>query len=130
MSISRDPLAWLSLGRDAIALGIAAATGIALWLRKRSARYWPTTYGRVEHASSFKESGVWLTDISYSYRVAEDFYSGQFQLKARRERNASDEVALWKDRTIEIRYSPSKPELSVVRMEDQAGLLPGEFVGH
>ena len=130
MSISRDPFAWLSLGRDAIALGIGAATGFTLWLRKGSARYWPTTYGRVEHASSFKNSGVWLTDISYSYRVAEDFYSGQFQLKAGGEQNASDEVAHWKDRTNEIRYSPRKPELSVVRMEDQAGLVHGEFVGH
>jgi hypothetical protein len=130
MSSSRDPLVWLTLGRDAIALGIAAATGVILWLRKRSARYWPATHGRVEHASSFKESGVWSTDISYSYRVAEDFYSGQFQVKARGERTANDEVARWKDRTIEIRYSPRKPELSVVRIEDQAGLVPGEFVGH
>ena len=131
MSSSRDPLAWLSLARDLIAFGIAATTGVILWLRKRSARYWPIVCGRVEHASSFEKSpGVWLTDISYSYRVADDFYSGQFQLKARSEQKADAAAAQWKDRNIEIRYSPREPELSVVRIEDQAGLYPGEFVGN
>jgi hypothetical protein len=127
---SRDPFIWIALGRDAIAFAVAAGTAILLWLRKRSARYWPMTQGRVEHASSFENSGSWLTDVSYSYRVENDFYSGQFQLKSRSEEKASRDVARWKDQNIGVRYSAKKPDISVVRMEDQSGLHPGEFLGH
>ena len=88
------------------------------------------TQGRVEHASSFENSGSWLTDVSYSYRVENDFYSGQFQLKSRSEEKASRDVARWKDQNIGVRYSAKKPDISVVRMEDPSGLHPGEFLGH
>ena len=122
---SRDPLTWLALAKGAVAFAIAAGTAIALWLRRRSARYWPMTHGKVEYASSFENSGSWLTDVSYSYRVGSDFYSGQFQLKSRSERKANCDVARWKDENIGVRYSPKKPEISVVRMEDQSALHPG-----
>jgi len=88
------------------------------------------TPGRVENASSFENVGTWLTDISYSYSVANEFYSGQCQIKARSERKASDHVVRWNGQNINVRYSPKKPAISVVRLEDQAGLLPGEFRGH
>src|SRR5579862_4154977 len=127
---SHDPLTWMVLGRDAIAFAIAAGTAIALWLRKRSARYWPMTQGKVEHASSFENSGSWLTDVSYSYRVENDFYSGQFQVESRSEENANSIVARWKDQNVAVRYSVKKPEISVLRTEDQSGLHPGEFRGH
>ncbi len=123
-------MVWVGLARDVAAFAIASGAGIALWLRKRSARYWPMTHGRVEQASSFENTGTWLTDISYSYCVADEFYSGQFQLKSRTERKADDEVARWKGQNIGVRYSPKKPEISVVRVEDQASLHPGEFRGH
>lgn len=106
MAITRDPITWAVLVRDAIALAIAAGGGIALWLQKRSARYWPMTYGTVEQASYFENGGVWLTDISYSYNVANEFYSGQFQIRDRSERKASGNVDRWKDQNIVARYSP------------------------
>jgi hypothetical protein len=87
-------------------------------------------YGRVEGASSFQNSTLWLTDISYSYRVADEYYSGQFQIKARSERKADETVARWKDQNVGVRYSPKNPAISVVRMEDQASLHPEEFQGH
>lgn len=127
--MSRDPFIWLTLGRDAIAFAVAAGTAIVLWLRKRRARYWPMTPGRVEHVSSFENSGSWLTDVSYSYRVENDFYSGQFQLKTMGEAKAGRHVARWKDQNIGVRYSAKKPGISVVRMEDQSGLHPEEFRG-
>jgi hypothetical protein len=123
-------MAWLGLLRNGVAIAIAGGTGIALWLRRRSARYWPITRGKVEHASCFENSGTWLTDISYSYCVDNEFYSGQFQLKAGSELKASDEIVRWNDQNIEVRYSPKDPDISVVRMEDQAALHPGEFQGH
>jgi hypothetical protein len=130
IKVPHDFLTLAGLAREAIVLVISFATAITLWLRRRSARYWPTVYGRVEHASCWGDTVAWQTDISYSYRVAEEFYSGRIQLKSTSERKADDDVARWKDRNIVIRYSPHNPEISVVRVEDQAALYSGEFVGH
>jgi hypothetical protein len=88
------------------------------------------TQGRVEHASCFENDGLWLTDISYSYSVANEFYSGQFQIRVRGEQKANDNVARWKAQNIGVRYRPTDPEVSVVRFEDQSGFHPGEFQGH
>jgi hypothetical protein len=118
------------MGRDAIAFAIAAGTAIALWLRKRSARYWPVTHGKIEYASCFENSGSWLTDVSYSYRVEDDFYSGQFQVESRSEGGADAIAARWKGQNVAVRYSMKNPAMSVLRMEDQSGLHPEEFQGH
>ncbi len=130
LAIPADPARWTPLIREALALVLASGTGIAVWLRKRAAREWPTTHGKVEHASSYENDGTWLTDVSYSYSVAGEFYSGQFQLKALGEKRANDHVLRWKGQSIAVRYSPKNPEISVVRAEDQAGLHPEEFRGH
>jgi hypothetical protein len=45
------------------------------------------------------------------------------------EAKAGRHVARWKDQNIGVRYSAKKPGISVVRMEDQSGLHPGEFRG-
>jgi hypothetical protein len=126
MSISRDPFPWIALARDAIGFAIAAGTGIAVWLRKRSARYWPITFGKVESASSF---GC-LTDVSYSYSVERDYYAGHFQLRSRSEQKANEQELRWKGQNIGVRHSPRDPKISVVRIEDQAGLYGEEFRGH
>jgi hypothetical protein len=68
--------------------------------------------------------------VSYSYRVENDFYSGQFQVKSRNEEKAGGIAARWKDQNVAVRYSMKSPEISVLRMEDQSGLHPGEFLGH
>ena len=86
-------------------------------------------HGKVEHASSFQKDTMWLTDISYSYSVANEFFSGQFQLRDRGEKKANDRIAQWKQQNIAVRYSPKNHEISVVRFEDQAGLHAGEFEG-
>jgi hypothetical protein len=124
-----DLLWWAAIARDAVAFAIAAGTGVVLWLRKRSSRHWPITFGKVESASSFENVSKWLTDVSYSYSVDRDFYSGQFQLRSRSERKANDNELRWKGRTITVRYSPRNPHISVVRTEDQDGLRAEEFRG-
>jgi Protein of unknown function (DUF3592) len=130
LRLSRDPFHWAPLAWGTLLLAISTGTAIALWLRKRSARYWPISQGRVEYASSFENSGTWLTDISYSYRVADEFYSGQFRLSSRSERKAKEIEARWKNNPVGVRYSRKKPEISVVRTEDQNALNPREFLGH
>jgi hypothetical protein len=124
-----DFLSWLSLARDLIAFAISAATGLLIWYRKRSARYWPMTYGKVEYGMTSDVDG-WKSDLSYSYNVSGDFYSGVFPLKVRNEAAADEEVTRWKGQNLAIRYSPRNPAISVVRKEDQVFLSPGEFKGH
>ena len=125
--MAHDPMSWAGRAREAIAFAVAASTGIAVWLRKGSSRYWPITFGKVEHASSFEGGFNWLTDISYSYSVEKDFYSGQFQLHSRGEQKANEQELRWKGRNIGIRYSPRDPKISVVRVEDQAACRGKSF---
>jgi len=128
--MTHDPIQWMGIVRDAVGFAIAAGTGIAVWHRKRSARYWPITFGKVEFVSSFEDGFKWQTDISYSYSVERDFYSGQFQLRSRTQQIANELELRWKGRNLGVRYSPSNPQVSVVRVEDQAGLYGEEYTGH
>jgi hypothetical protein len=130
MKVSQDPFRWIALARDAAGFAIAAGTGIVVWHRKRSSRYWPTAFGKVESASSFENVGQWLTDVAYSYSVDGEFYSGQFRLTSRNERKADEHELRWKGRNIAVRHSSRNKSISVVRTEDQAGLYGGEFKGH
>lgn len=129
MPRSRDPLFWLAVARDGIAFAFAAGTAALVWYRKRSSRYWPLTYGRIEYGLTSDEGG-WKTNLMYSYNVGSEFYSGTFPLKVRNEATADEQVIKWKDQNLAVRYSPRDPAISVVRMEDQASLSGGEFRGH
>ncbi|MCU1304826.1 MAG: hypothetical protein JWQ87_5110 [Candidatus Sulfotelmatobacter sp.] len=124
-----DFLSWLYLARDLIAFVISAATGLLIWYRTRSARYWPMTYGKVEYGMTSDVDG-WKSNLSYSYNVSGEFYSGVLPLKTQNEAAADEEVSKWKGQNLAIRYSPRNPSISVVRMEDQASLSDGEFRGH
>jgi Protein of unknown function (DUF3592) len=125
-----DSSFWIIVTRDAIGGAIAATSGITLWLRKRSASNWPMTDGNIESVYSAEDNTKWRTNISYSYRVGTDFYSGAFQLTSSNERKADDTKLQWKDRHITVRYSPRDPQISVVRHQDQAGLQNVPFQGH
>ncbi len=118
------------MARGAVGFAIAASTGIIVWLRKRSSRYWPLTFGNVESASSFQDNSVWRTDVAYSYSIENEFYPGAFQLRSWSERKANEKEVRWKGRKIGVRYSPRNPQISVVRNEDQAGLYGEEYAGH
>jgi len=127
MTIRHDFIFWATVARDAAGFAIAAGTGFIVWLRKRSSRHWPSALGNVESASTFQDSFVWKTDVSYSYSVENSFYPGTFQLRSWSERKANDKEQRWKGRRIGVRYSPRKPEISVVRSEDQASLYGDEY---
>jgi hypothetical protein len=130
MTMRHNPILWATMARDAVGFAIAASTGVIVWLRKRSARYWPITFGNVESASTFQDNSLWRTDVAYSYIVGNEFYAGEFQLRSRSERKATEKELRWKGRKVGVRYSPRNSEISVVRIEDQAGLYGEEFTGH
>jgi len=128
--INHDPIFWAGLARDAVAFAIATGTGLLVWLRKRSARHWPFTVGKVESASNFQDGPVWRTDIAYSYSIGNEFYAGEFQQRSSNEQKSTEQELRSKGQSIRVRYSPRNPQISVVRIEDQADLLGGEFTGH
>jgi uncharacterized protein DUF3592 len=127
MTISHDPIWWIAMARDAVGFAIAAGTGIIVWIRKRGAQHWPTTFGNVESASTFQDNFLWRTDVAYSYSVGNDFFPGEFQLRSWSERKATEKELRWKGRKIGVRYSPRTPQISVVRMADQAGLYGEDY---
>jgi Protein of unknown function (DUF3592) len=130
MTISRNPFFWATVARDIVGFAVAASTGIFLWLRKRSSRYWPLAPGNVESASSFQYNSVWRTDVAYSYSIGDEFYAGEFQLRSSNERKANEKELRWKGRNIRVRYSPRNSQISVVRIEDQTALHAEEYIGH
>ena len=72
---------------------------------------------------------MWRTDVTYSYRIGQEFYPGEFHLRSLSERKANEKELRWKGRKIGVRHSPHNPQISVVRMEDQAGLYGEEYTG-
>lgn len=100
-----DPI-WWAMVRDAVGFAIAAGTGIIVWLRRRSSRHWPITFGNVESASTFQDNSLWRTDVAYSYSIGNEFYPGEFQLRSLSERKANQKELRGKGRKIGVRYSP------------------------
>ena len=129
MTIRRDLISWAAIARDAIGFVIATSTGVIVWLRKRGSRYWPLTFGNVESISTLQDNVVWRTDVAYSYSIENEFYPGQFRLRSWSERKAAEKELRWKGRKIGVRYSPRNPRVSVVRIEDQAGLNGDQYLG-
>ena len=58
----------------------------------------------------------WVGDLTYSYVVNGEYYSGFHRIRARSERRAG-----WKGRMVVVRYSPSKHDLSALLKSDQPG---------
>jgi|GEM_PF-3326028 len=126
MSIGRDPFAYLGLVRDFIGIAIAAGSGIIVWLRTRQAYSWPTTQATVWQASARpaeQRSYIygWVGELTYSYVVNGEYYAGSSLLKARNERRAQELVSGWKGRTIVLRFSPTRHDISIALKSDQPG---------
>ena len=113
------PVFWIGLLRDASAAVLAIGSGIVVWRRKRSARHWPMTYGTVELGISTDLNNKWISDLSYSYKVGAEFYSGRIVLPAKSEGDADQQIRQWKGQVLTVRYSPKRPDISVIRAEDQ-----------
>ena len=63
----------------------------------------------------------WAANLTYSYVVNGEYFSGFYRMRARSERRAEEKIAGWKDRMVVVRYSPDKPDLSVLLKSDQPG---------
>ncbi|HKI00326.1 MAG TPA: DUF3592 domain-containing protein [Candidatus Sulfotelmatobacter sp.] len=120
-----DPWGLLPVLQDVALVLIAAAAGAWAWFKTRHAHSWPSTQGTIISAQAqvSKDSyiGRWVGNLTYTYVVNGEYYSGLHKVRARSERGAEKKIAGWKDRMVVVRYSPDKHDLSALLKSDQPG---------
>lgn len=91
------------------------------------ARNWPVIKGRVEYGSvaQHRDSETWFllpnytAEVSYSYSISGEYYSGHIARSFFRESSAQTFVENLKGKGVFVRYNQSSPEISVLRKSDQ-----------
>lgn len=90
-------------------------------LKRSRAAGWPMVDGRIESTEVTKPSfsfttkrGYYIAQLRYSYSVAGSTYSGLYKREFPTEPAADDFVRDLKGKAVAVRYSPSKPSLSMV----------------
>jgi hypothetical protein len=58
-------------------------------------------------------------DLSYTYVVNHEFYSGFYRIRARSKHRAREKIEGWKGRMVVVRYSPDKHDRSALLKSDQ-----------
>jgi hypothetical protein len=124
MGVPSDQAPYLLLGLAVLGLG-------ALWAwfwRKRTLKRWPMVPGKVEGYAQGGyplESRPWLARgepimVLYSYTVNGEYHAGEEVLPRRMASNgAQAREALPVGTSVEVHYSPNKPECSNARIPDQ-----------
>ena len=120
-----DPLGLLPILKDLVLLLLPAAGATWAWFRFRHAHSWPSAQGTIMAAqvrrSADSSLQPWVANLTYSYVVNGEYYSGFHRFRARSERRAEEKINGWKDRMVVVRYSPDKPSVSVLLKSDQPG---------
>ena len=125
-----DPWALWPFLKDVIFALIPAAGAAWAWFKFRHAHSWPSAQGTILSAQAQRSTNdtilPWVANLTYSYTVNGEYYSGYYRMRARTERRAAERIAGWKDRMVVVRYSPDKPDVSVLLKSDQ----PGQQLGN
>jgi len=101
---------------------------LAEWWRRQRSNGWPVVGGRVHSARAYYAENVWDTEISYSYSVNGEFYSGFSKRHFVRERHAEEYLQQFPIGTpLFIRHNSNRPEISLLRRDDQMGM--GAYAG-
>jgi len=87
------------------------------WRQKKAMNGWPSTSARVLNGQVHKENRRYWVELTYSYYV-EEYRSGKYVRKFRREEEADDFVRQVSDRQVQIRYNQNKPDESVILDRD------------
>jgi Protein of unknown function (DUF3592) len=120
-----DPWGLLPILKDLVLALVPAGAAAWAWYRTRHAHSWPPAQGTIVDAQAqvSKNSYIqrWVGNLSYSYVVDGEYYSGFYRIPARSERKAEEKIAGWKGRMVIVRYAPDKHDLSVLLKSDQPG---------
>jgi len=113
------------VAKDLIFALIPFAGGLWAWFKFRHAHSWPIAQGTIlsTHAQSDSGSSIlpWTANFTYTYVVNGEYHAGLHVVRARTEQRAEEKIAGWKDRMVVVRYSPDKPDVSVLLKSDQPG---------
>jgi hypothetical protein len=112
----------------------ALGADLGKWTRLASWN-WPIVKGRVEHGAiggRGDSENWWLAlcftaEVSYSYSVAGEYYSGRLERSFFRESSAEEFVNSLKERGVFVRYNQSSPSMSVLRNKDQQMSQPTQY---
>ena len=110
-------------------LSVSILAGLYRWFRrsrkKRASESWATTTGRVESSEvkADAEGHVkgYVLHIAYSYKAADDWYSGFEEKRYWRGAQADAAQSRIRGSSVMVRYNPHKPDESV--MQPVAGEL-------
>jgi hypothetical protein len=120
-----DPLGLLPILKDVALLLVSGAAAAWAWFKTRHAHSWPSAQGTIMSAQAQVSADSyfqrWVGNLTYTYVVNGEYYSGFHRIRARTERRAEEKIAGWKDRMVVVQYSPDKHDLSVLLRSDQPG---------
>jgi hypothetical protein len=85
---------------------------------------WPVSKGKIEFGTVTAERihyvlVIYVSDVSYSYAVDGEYYSGHFKRSFFRKSSAEKFVDERKGKDVSVRYRPDSPHISVLRREDK-----------
>lgn len=90
---------------------------------------WPIAQGTIEHAApkviGEGRTAYWVGELSYSYSVNGEYYAGVAHLPAANEDAAYEATRGWKERKVQVRVMPGKPERSVLVLAEQTQPIIG-----
>jgi hypothetical protein len=115
-----------------IAIAAVVALGGAIWRKaKRSgARSWPMSQGQIEFGTVVERDVRYVTyyiaQMSYSYAVEGDYYSGFYEKAFLRQESAQKFTDELKGKPAFVRHKPNSPATSVILREDQQSVWPLE----
>jgi hypothetical protein len=113
-----DPWGLLPILKDVALLLVPAAAGAWAWFKTRHAHSRPSAQETIlsSRVQSSADSYIqpWVADLTYTYVVNGEYYSGFDRIRARSERRAEEKIAGWKGRTVVVRYSSDKHDLSAL----------------
>jgi hypothetical protein len=111
---------------------MVALVPIALWpvilvfllkdrAKKRRARYWPATRGRIDQVDvqwMVGEDCYYAAQIGYSYQVGGQRYSGTLAKRCADENTGLKLVESLKNKPVVVRYQPRRPDENVLFIDE------------
>ena len=92
---------------------------LAAWWKRIRSNGWPTTEARVHQVTISGNGYYWHGNLSYSYSVAGEFYSGFFIQQFARERDADAFAAKFPDGLpFQVHYHPTRSDVSIATYEE------------
>ncbi len=114
----------LPLWQEIAFIVVALSAGIWTWFKFRHAYSWPSAQGTIMGVSARNSGGhslAWAGELTYTYVVDGQYYSGLHRLRARSKRRAEEKIEGWKGRMVVVRYSPNNHDVSTLLKSDQPG---------